>query len=72
MPSMNGHHTYRVDVPADELNCGRRIEFEAASANRAIFMVQRLCGAREVEIFEDEHRLGRIKLFAGGFWTISP
>jgi hypothetical protein len=70
--SGNGNHTYRLNVAEDDLGCARQIEFEAASANRAMFMVQNLCGTREVEIFEDERRLGRIKLAsAGGFWIVS-
>jgi hypothetical protein len=69
--NLNGIHVYRLNVPEDGLDCARQIEFEATSASRAIFMVKDLCVAREVEIFEDERRLGTVKHAIGGFWVVS-
>lgn len=69
---MSAKHTYRLVVLEDDLGGTRQIEFEAPSAGRAMVVLQNLCGTREVEMFEDDCRLGRLRLSAvGPFWTIS-
>ncbi len=72
MQAMSAKHTYRLVVLEHDVGGTDRIEFEAPTAGRAMVMMQNLSGTREVEIFEDECRLGRLRRSTlGPFWTIS-
>jgi hypothetical protein len=71
MPDETQKHTYRM-VSQDEELGNARTEFEALSLGRAINMMQTLCGLHEVELFEDERSLGRMRLAGDrGFWVVS-
>ena len=65
-------HTYRLKF-ADELGPRREIEFEAAAPDAALRMTHRLCGHREVQLYEDGARLVGLKLSpTGDFWMVNP
>ena len=62
--------TYRL-VSDDPALGNPRVEFQATSVYRAIEMMQTLCGLHEVEMFEGEQSLGRLRLAGAKYWIVS-
>ena len=68
-----GNHVYQLVLDDDGQGGTRTIEFEAEAPDAALFFAGSHCGGREIELFEDERSLGRLKCVEnGGFWVISP
>ena len=64
--------TYRLKLADDGHGLAREVEFEAEGARDALRLAQSVCGTREIELFEDDRRLARVKRAAhGGFWVVS-
>ena len=64
--------TYRLRLTEDGRGLAREVEFEAAGAGEALRLAQSVCGSREIELFEDDRRLARVKRAAhAGFWVVS-
>lgn len=74
MKSKDGRpkHRYRLVLADDTKGPARRIELEAPNALRAMSLVQRSLGEREVELYEDEKPLGKLRWDAHGQWTVLP
>ncbi len=65
-------HRYRLVLADDTKGSAQRIELEAPNALRAMSLVQRSLSEREVELYEDERPLGRLRWDAHGLWTVLP
>jgi hypothetical protein len=65
-------HRYRLVLADDTKGSARRIELEAPNALRAMSLVQRSLSEREVELYEDEMPLGKVRWDAHGLWTVLP
>lgn len=65
-------HKYRLVLADDTKGSAQRIELEAPNALRAMSLVQRSLSEREVELYEDEQPLGRLRWDAHGLWTVLP
>ena len=63
---------YRLVLADDTKGPAQRIELEAPNALRAMSLVQRSLSEREVELYEDEKPLGRLRWDAHGLWTVLP
>ena len=63
---------YRLVLADDTKGPAQRIELEAPNALRAMSLVQRLLSEREVELYEDEQPLGKLRWDARGLWTVLP
>jgi hypothetical protein len=74
MSSKDGQHKhkYRLVLSDDTKGSAQRIELEAPNALRAMSLVQRSLSEREVELYEDEKPLGRLRWDAHGLWTVLP
>ncbi len=71
-PNRPWGHTYQIVLSEDGRGLARTIEFEASGADAALFLAERECAGREVELFEDDRSLGRLKCDGkGGFWLLS-
>jgi len=65
-------HTYRVKLAEDGRGTARDIEFEAYGADAALHLLQRVCGHRPVELFEDGRKLASLEHSCRhGFWMVS-
>jgi hypothetical protein len=72
MPLYSPNHSYRIILSEDEEGTGQTMEFEAHSAEAALYMAQRICLGREAELFEDGRSLGRLRCARpGGYWMLS-
>jgi hypothetical protein len=72
MPRYSPNHCYRLVLQDDDTASARTMEFEAPSAETALYQAQRLCLGREAELFEDGRSLGRLRCAKpGGYWTLS-
>jgi len=72
MPLYSPNHSYRIKLFDDDVGTARTVEFEACSAQAALYMAQRLCLGREAELFEDGRSLGRLRCARpGGYWMLS-
>ena len=65
-------HKDRLVLADDTKGSAQRIELEAPNALRAMSLVQRSLSEREVELYEDEKPLGRLRWDAHGLWTVLP
>jgi len=65
-------HRYSLVLADDTKGPARRIELEAPNALRAMSLVQRSLSEREVELYEDEQPLGKLRWDAQGLWTVLP
>jgi hypothetical protein len=65
-------HRYRLVLADDLKGSAQRIELEAPNALRAMSLVQRSLSEREVELYEDEKPLGKLRYDARGHWTVLP
>ena len=65
-------HKYRLVLADDPKGSAQRIELEAPNALRAMSLVQHSLSEREVELYEDEQPLGRLRWDAHGQWTVLP
>ena len=66
-------HTYRLVLADDGAGEPCVIEFEAASADSALFLAQQQCRGRAAGLFEDGRSLGSIQCMeGGGYWVLSP
>lgn len=65
-------HRYRLVLADDTKGSAQRIELEAPNALRAMSLVQRSLSEREVELYEDEMPLGKLRWDARGLWTVFP
>ena len=65
-------HKYRLVLADDTKGSAQRIELEAPNALRAMSLVQRSLSEREVELYEDEQPLGRLRWDAHRLWTVLP
>ena len=63
---------YRLVLADDTKGSAQRIELEAPNALRAMSLVQRSLSEREVELYEDEQPLGKLRWDARGLWTVLP
>jgi hypothetical protein len=63
-------HRYCLVLADDMEGCAQRIELEAPNALRAMSLVQRTLADREVELYEDEYPLGRLRYGRDGHWTV--
>jgi hypothetical protein len=65
-------HTYRLVLRDDGRGCAREVEFEEISADAAVHLAQQVCKEREMEIFENDRLLGRLKRAPKGrLWVVS-
>ena len=65
-------HKYLLMLSDDIKGSAQRIELEAPNALRAMSLVQRSLSEREVELYEDEKPLGKLRCDAQGLWTVVP
>ena len=65
-------HRYRLVLTDDTKGPAQRIELEAPNALRAMSLVQCSLSEREVELYEDEQPLGKLRWDAQGLWTVVP
>ena len=65
-------HRYLLMLTDDIKGSAQRIELEAPNALRAMSLVQRSLSEREVELYEDEKPLGKLRWDAQGLWTVEP
>lgn len=65
-------HRYRLVLADDTKGSAQRIELDAPNALRAMSLVQRSLSEREVELYEDEMPLGRLRWDAHRLWTVLP
>jgi hypothetical protein len=74
MSSKDGQrkHKYRLVLADDTKGSAQRIELEAPNALRAMSLVQRSLSEREVELYEDEQPLARLRWDDHGLWTVVP
>lgn len=65
-------HTYRLVLADGAEGLEQVMEFSAPSPEAALYLAQRHCAGREVELFEDERSLGRLRCVPhAGFWLLS-
>ena len=73
MTSALGNNLYCLLWGDDGAGDPRIVEFEAPSAQSALFLAARHCPGRKVEVFENGRSLGNIWSEAGGgYWVITP
>jgi len=74
MNSKNGQpkHRYRLVLTDDARGSAQWIELEAPNALRAMSLVQYSLSEREVELYEDEQPLGKLRWDARGLWSVLP
>lgn len=65
-----GSHTYRLELPDDDLGEARTIEFNAQGAYAALKLAREYCGSRAAAMFEDGRRLGEVTR-VGSVWHIA-
>ena len=64
--------TYHLVMDPDGQGEARTIEFEASGADAALYVAERQCRGRTVELFENQRSLGRLKCKQpGGYWILS-
>jgi hypothetical protein len=69
--AMQGH-TYRLKMADNAVGEVREIEFEAASAEAALAMTERLCGDKPVQLFENGTKLANLQRSpTNDFWFVS-
>jgi hypothetical protein len=72
MPLYSPNNCYRLVLSDDRFGSAQTMEFDAPSAEAMLHKVQRDCFGREVELFEDGRRLGRVKYAENrGYWLLS-
>jgi len=65
--------TYQLVMADDGEGEAQTIQFEATSADAALFVAERQCRGREAELFENHRSLGRLQCAKpGGYWILSP
>ncbi len=64
-------HTYRLVFTDRRGGSSREVNIEQSLPGPAFSFAREACGNGKVEIFEDEHPLGRIMQASAGFWVIS-
>ena len=65
-------HRYLLMLIDEMTGSAQRIELEAPNALRAMSLVQRSLSEREVELYEDEKPLGKLRWDAQRLWTVVP
>ena len=65
-------HRYRLVLADDTKGPAQRIELEAPNALRAMSLVQCSLSEREVELYEDEQPLAKLRWDAQRLWTVLP
>jgi hypothetical protein len=63
-------HTYRLELPEDDLGEARTIEFDAYGAYSALKLAREYCGSRAAALFEDGQRLAEVQR-TGSVWRIA-
>ena len=72
MPLYSPNNSYRLVLSDDCFGPAQTIEFDAPSAEAALFKARRHCSGREAELFEEGRSLGRVKCVEhGGYWLLS-
>ena len=65
-------HLYQLVMSDDGQGPARTIELEAAGPEAALYLAERQCRGRELELLQDDRSLGRLKCVAdGGYWILS-
>jgi hypothetical protein len=65
-------HLYQLVMSDDGQGPARTIELEAVGPEAALYMAERQCKGRELELLQDDRSLGRLKCVAeGGYWILS-
>lgn len=65
-------HLYRLVVSDDGQGPARTIELEAAGPEAALYLAERQCKGRELELLQGNRSLGRLKCVTdGGYWILS-
>ena len=65
-------HLYQLVMSDDGQGPARTIELEAAGPEAALYLAERQCKGRELELLQDDRSLGRLRCVAdGGYWILS-
>lgn len=68
-----GQNAYRLVLEDDGRGLAHTIEIDALGPESALFLAQRHCAGRRVEVFENGRSLGSIRAAdPGGFWVLTP